>query len=150
MPKYSVALTRTLSTTLPIGSITADASAPRRMKVFRLLFGVSGAPADTALRLTLQRCTAAGTSTAVTPQLIDPADTVAAVNDAGENHTVDATRTAGALPLDTGLHTRAPFQLFLGPGYEIVTPATASNGLALMTLTAGTLVAANATIHYEE
>lgn len=150
MPKYSVALTRTLSATLPIGSVTADASAPRRMKFFRVLFGVNTGPADTSLRLCLQRCTAAGTSTAVTPQLLDPADTVAAVNDAGENHTVDATRTANAFPMDTGLHTRTPFQLFLGPGYEIVTPATASNGLALMTLTVTTLVAANASLHYEE
>lgn len=150
MPKYSVALARTLSATLSVGTITADASAPRRMKLFRLIIGASGAPADTAALWQLQRCTTAGTSTAVTPQLLDPADTVAAVNDAGENHTVDPTLTANAIPFSKALHTRAPYDLFLGPGYEIVTPATASNGLALRTPTAGSTIAGNATIHYEE
>lgn len=149
MPKYAVPLTRTASATLSVGTVTADASAPRRMKFFRVIVGASGTMDDSAFKWQLQRCTTAGTSTAVTPVKLDPADG-AAINDAGENHTVDPTLTANDIPWQKALHTRAPYDLFLGPGYEIVTPATASNGLALRTPTAGALIAVNATLHYEE
>jgi hypothetical protein len=149
MPKYSVKLARTLSSTASVGTITADGSAPRRFKVFRVELGLSGTPADTHNLWRLQRCTAAGTSTAVTPQALDAGDP-AAINDAGENHTVEPTYTANAIVLDRALHTRSPYSLFLGPGYEFVCPGTAANGLGLHTPTVGSTIAGNATLHYEE
>ena len=149
MAKYSVVLARTASATLSVGNVIANATTAHRMKFFRLAFGASGTPADTAYLVQLQRCTTAGTSTAVTPQKLDPADRAAQAT-AGENHTVDPTLTANELPFSRGVHTRTGLELFLGPGYEIVTPATASNGLALRTPTAGSLIAVNATIHFEE
>ena len=149
MAKYSVVLARTASATLAVGNVISNATTAHRLKLFRLHFGASGTPADTAFLVQLQHCTTAGTSTAVTPQKLDPGDRVAQAT-AGENHTVDPTLTANAIPFSQGCHTRNAINLFLGPGYEIVTPATASNGLALRTPTAGSLIAVNATLHYEE
>lgn len=149
MANYSAPLTRTASATLSVGTVTANATTANRIKFYRLAFGASGTPADTAFLVQLQRCTTAGTSTAVTAVKLDPADR-AAQSVCGENHTVDPTLTAADLPFSRGVHTRNGLDLFLGPGYEIVTPATASNGLALRTPTAGSLIAVNATIHFTE
>ena len=149
MAKYSVVLARTASATLSVGNVIGNASTAHRMKFFRLAFGASGTPADTAFLVQLQHCTDAGTATSVTPQKLDPGDR-AAQSTAGENHTVDPTLTAGAIPFSRGVHTRTGLELFLGPGYEIVTPATTTDGLALRTPTAGSTIAVNATIHYEE
>ncbi len=148
MGNYAVQMNRTASATLPVGSITADATRPRRMKLYDLVFGAEATPADGVFLLTAQRVTAAGTSTAVTPQALDPAD-AATENDAGENHTIDATATANAILLAIALNQRATFRWVAAPGGELVTPATASNGLALYTPTAA-LVAVSATVHFAD
>lgn len=148
MPSYAVELNRTASTTLSVGALVADATAPRRAKIFRLVCGSEAAPADASFLWQLQRCTTAGTGTAVTPQAIDPADP-AAINDAYENHTVDPTLTANAILLSVPLHQRATFHFYAVPGREIVIPGTASNGVAVRTPTANAVVV-TATLHYEE
>jgi hypothetical protein len=149
MANYAAELNRTASTTLSVGSLVADATTPRRNKVYDLVVGSEASPADNAFLWQAQRCTAAGTSTAVTPQALDPAD-AAALSDVGENHTVDPTLTAGAILLAIALNQRATFRWVASPGGELVLPATASNGVALRTPTAGGLVAVSATIHFAE
>jgi hypothetical protein len=67
-----------------------------------------------------------------------------------ENLTVDPTLTANAILLSLPLNQRASFRWVPAPGSELVTPATASNGLALRTPTAGGLVAITATVYVEE
>lgn len=113
-------------------SITGDATTPRRMKIYDFTIGSSATPADNALVHTCQRATAAGTSTAVTPESLDPAD-AAALNDSGENHTVEPTYTANAIVWKISANQRATYRWVAAPGSEIVTPATAANGVGFFT-----------------
>lgn len=137
MAKYAVDFQRTASTTGSAGTFVADATRPRRLKFYDIMFGSEATPADAALLWTVQRCTAAGTGTSVTPQPLDPAD-AATEADAAENHTIEPTYTAGAIMLNIAVNQRATFRWVAGPGYEIVTPATASNGLGVQTDTIST------------
>jgi hypothetical protein len=146
--RYVVQLNRTASTTLPVGTVTADATRPRRIKWYDLMFGSEASPADNPFLWTVQRCTAAGTSTGVTPSPIDPAD-AATEADSGENHTIDATQTANQILLAIALNQRATFRWVAAPGSELTTPATASNGAALNTPTSSA-VAVSATVMFEE
>jgi hypothetical protein len=96
----------------------------------------------------VQRCTAAGTSTAVVPQPLDPADATTEM-DAGENHTIEPTYTAAAILLQIPLNQRATFRWVAAPGGELVAPATASNGLGIISPT-GSAVVVSAQLHVEE
>lgn len=147
--KCSVLLQRTASATLSVGALTAAASNPRRFKLFHALLGSEATPADVAFLWQGQRCSTAGTATAVTPQSLDPADSIASTVVGGVNHTVDPTLTSNAFPLTVPLNGRATMPWYANPGSEIVCAATASNGLALRTPTM-TAQAVTATIHFEE
>jgi hypothetical protein len=148
MAAYVVELNRTASATLAVGTITADATRPRRGMLYDLMIGSEATPADNPFLWQVQRCTTAGTSTGVTPTALDPAD-AATESDAGENHTITPTLTAGAILLSIPLNQRATFRWVAQPGCELIYPATASNGLAIETPTCG-LVAVTATAHYIE
>jgi hypothetical protein len=146
---YSVEMNRTASATLSVGSMNANATRPRRGKLFDVTFGSEATPADVANLWQVQRATTAGTSSAVTPQALDPADAATEAT-AGENHTIDPTLTANAILLSEGVNQRATYRWQAVPGREIVYPATASNGLAVRTPTAGSTGAITARIHVEE
>lgn len=148
MAAYAVEMNRTASTTASLGTIGADATRPRRGKWYDIMFGSEATPADNAFRYIVQRCTALGTSTSVTPQPLDPAD-AATESDAGENHTIEPTYTASAILLAVGLNQRATFRWVASPGGELVYPATASNGLGVQTPTSSA-VAITTTVHYIE
>lgn len=148
MANYAIQMNRTADGTLPVGSIGADATRPRRGKLYDLLVGSEASPADNAFLYTVQRVTALGTSTAVTPQPLDPGD-AATEADAGENHTVNATATANAILLAIPVNQRATFRWVAAPGGELVYPATASNGLAIYTPTSSA-VAITAEAHVSE
>lgn len=134
MGAFVVEANRTASATLPVGSQIADATRPRRGKLYDIMFGSEASPADNPFLWRVQRITAAGTSTAVTPTMVDPGD-VATEADAGENHTIDATATANAILLSVPLNQRATFRWVAAPGSELVYPSTASNGFAVYTPT---------------
>ena len=148
MANYAVEMNRTASTTASLGTIGADATRPRRGKWYDIILGSEATPADNAFKYTVQRCTALGTSTAVTPQPLDSAD-AATESDAGENHTIEPTYTANAILLAVGLNQRATFRWVASPGGELVYPATASNGLGVQTPTSSA-VTITATVHYVE
>ena len=148
MAAYAVELNRTASTSASVGSIVADATRPRRSKVYDIIFGSEGTPADNAFQWVVQRCTAAGTSTSVTPSPLDPAD-AATETDAGENHTIEPTYTAGAVLLSISINQRATFRWVASPGGELVYPATASNGVGFKTPTSSA-AAVTATVHFLE
>jgi hypothetical protein len=148
MAKYSVEMNRTASTSFSVGNITADATRPRRSKLYDITMGSEAAPADNVFLWTVQRCTTAGTATGVTPSPLDPAD-AATETDAAENHTGDPTYTSGAVMLSIPLNQRASYRWVAAPGGELVIPATAANGLGVRTLTS-TAVAVTATIHFDE
>lgn len=134
MANYSVLMQRTASATASVGSINAAASAPKRLQIYDVLVGSEAAPADNAFLWQFQRCTTAGTSTAVTPQALDSAD-AAALSTAGKNHSAEPTYTAGAILLNVPLNQRATFRWVAAPGSELRVPATASNGIGIQTPT---------------
>jgi hypothetical protein len=149
MAKYSAKMQRTASSSASVGIVNAPASGMRRAKIYDLVFGSEGTPADVANLWQLQRATAAGTTTAVTPQALDPAD-AAAVTVAGENATVEPTYTSNAFLLTVALNQKATFRWIAAPGGELLIPATASNGIGIKTPTAGSSVAISAAVHFEE
>jgi hypothetical protein len=148
MAAYAVDFHRTASTTAAVGTITADATRPRRVKWYDLIFGSEASAADNPFLYILQRCTAAGTSTSVVPQPLDPAD-AATEMDAGENHTIEPTFTSAQLLLEVALNQRATFRWVAAPGGELVSPATASNGIGIQTPTSSA-VAVTVQAHVQE
>lgn len=148
MANYVVQLNRTASASAALGSVGADATRPRRGKWYDVVFGSEASPADNAFLYIVQRCTALGTSTAVTPTALDSAD-AATESDAGENHTIEPTFTANLVLLAIPLNQRATFRWVAAPGSELVYPATASNGLGIQTPTSSA-VAISATVMYNE
>jgi len=137
MANYVVEMNRTGSTSQSVGSWVADATRPRRLKFHDITFGSEATPADAAILYKAQRCTTAGTVTSVTPAPADPAD-AATESDAGENASAEPTYTSGLIMLSEAVNQRATFRWVATPGREIVTPATASNGLGFQTPTIST------------
>lgn len=103
-----------------------------RPEVVAITLGTNGTPADNALSWLLQRCTAAGTSTAVTPSAIDPAFEGLHLAAFGSNHTSEPTYTSAKHPFPLPpLHQKNSlvWQVYCGEG--IVLPATANNGIGI-------------------
>lgn len=147
MPQYACDLSRTADGAKSVGSLVSGATL-KRIRLFRLIFGCYGAPADNIFRWVLGRVTAAGTSTPVVPVALNPADP-ACTTLAGANHTVEPTYTAAQSLLTVPLHQRATFHLELAPGRELVSPATAANGFGLLTPTMTALLV-NAHVEFNE
>lgn len=122
-----------------------------RPLIYFMVFGASGTPADNALQWLIQRFTAAGTSTAVTPEPLDnAAGQPAASATAGENHTVEPTYTAGDVLLNVPLNQRATYNWQAREGRELKLPAVAANGIGVQPVHASYTGNVETTIHYEE
>ena len=120
-----------------------------RPKVYDVLISSVATPADNAGEYFLQRTTTAGTSTALTAQLIDPGDP-AAITLAGINHSAEPAYTANAVMLRVATNQRATFRWVAAPNGEIILPA-AANGLGLLAnAIGGSAVAMSYTIYFEE
>ncbi len=141
-------LRRTASAAASLGTITADATRPRRMGWYLIVLGSEAAAADNPFLYVLQRCTAAGTSTAVTLQPLNPAD-AATEQDCGQNHTVEPTYTANQVLMDVPLNQRATFRWEVDDTRALITPATAANGIGIQTPTSSAVVI-TATVHVFE
>lgn len=120
-----------------------------RGRIYDLIFGAGGTPADNVLEWLARRFSAAGTSTAVTPTSLDP-DAPAANMIAGENHTVEPTYTADSEVLHFDLNQRATFRWVAAPNGELVIPATAANGIGVAPISSGYSGDVNVTAHWEE
>lgn len=148
MGRYIGIMNRTASLTLSLGSISADATRPRRGKLYDIEVGSEAAAADNPFLYVFQRFTAAGTSTAFAATKVDPAD-AATESDVGFNHTVEPTYTANDVVKRLALNQRASWRWQQDPAYGLTYPATASNGIGIQTPVAG-LVLISATVYYEE
>lgn len=146
--KFSTDFQRTASTTASLGTLTSDATRARRLRVYDVILGSEATPADAAILWTFRRCSAAGTSTGVTPQNLDPASFTTEY-DAGENHTIEPTYTANLIVLTVPLNQRATFRWVAAPGGELVFPATASNGFGIQTPTSSAVVI-SAEVHFAD
>lgn len=123
-------LTTTFKTLM---ALTAQTTGLRRFRIYELDFGADGTPADNALVLDVSRQTAAGTSTAATPNLLDPGDPAAATVGA-VNFTAEGTITAASSLLSVELNQRTTYRWVAAPGSELVAPATNLAGFAIRAL----------------
>ena len=106
-----------------------------RAKIFHFAMSTSGAAADGVLEFILQRFTAAGTTTAVTPRNLDATDASAAVGVAGANATVEPTYTANSSLFDEGVNQRATYTWNAWTeGAQLCTPCTAASGIGIAAL----------------
>lgn len=149
MGNYSVKMQRTASTSASVGNVTAPASSMRRVRVYDALFGSDDTAADGTFLFTLQRCTTTGTRTSFTPVALDAADAASAFT-AGENHTVEPTYTANQIVLDWPMNQRGSTRwVAADKDSELVIPATANNGIGVLTPTAA-LVKVTVNLHCRE
>lgn len=147
MANYSFQFNDTADTVLASGGILADGTAPRRARLYDLIVGSEATPADNAFLWTIDRgTTGLGTSTAVVPSPLDPADT-ASITDAGENYTINP--TLGVNLLAVPLNQRATFRWVAFPGSEFVLAAAALGSLVARTPTSSA-VAISGTMFFQE
>jgi hypothetical protein len=130
---YSSA-TNTVSTTVPMFTIVGAATT--RLRVYDFVSGSDATPADAATKLGFRRLSARGTqATTVAPNALDPADPASlAVYDTTWN--INPTITATSEVLQVAHNQRATFRWVAVPDGELVVPATAGAGLALMSIVA--------------
>jgi hypothetical protein len=131
-------------------ALTAATATLTAAEVFELAVGVDGTPADNAIQWDLSRQTAAGTSTAVTPNPVNgakrAAGTVGSANFTAEG-TITANSSLWALPLNQ----RASFRwVAYGPDSELIIPATNLAGLALRAKSASYTSTAVAEMNHRE
>lgn len=138
-------------TTTYVGAIlglNSSQTTPRRGKVYDVLIGTNGTPADNFLEWDISRVTTSSTATIVTPQPLDSAD-AAAISIATANSS-----TAGTISLQNlwylGINQRASYRWVAAPGGELVWPATASNGLQLRARSGAYTSTVTGTWHWEE
>lgn len=149
--KYSVIgnATCTQSATLPL--LTLISTANIRPKIYDIQLGSGASPVDQQGRFVLQRCTTTGTpGSAITPQALDPGDPVALATSGLAVFSVGPTLSANAFLLQLAGAMRSTLRWVPKDGHEIVLPAAASNGVALMPVQISAAWDLGMMIHYEE
>jgi hypothetical protein len=132
MARYSASGSQTLASSATTALGLAAQSTAHRNIVYEMWFGNVGAPADLVTVHTVQRITADGSGTAVTPTALaaDRASQCTCL----ENHTSEPTYTSNTELLEIPLNHRATFRWVAAPGGEIITPATDNNGIGFKAL----------------
>lgn len=114
---------------LTAGIIGQAATFRTRLEIYDLLFSADGAPADNVLNFRMRRSTAAGTTTAVTPEPLEGSASGAATAAVGENATAEPTYTANSELMQFDLNQRATFRWVASPGGAFKVPAANSVGI---------------------
>jgi hypothetical protein len=149
--RVGVSFQRTASATLDVGSLLTAAAAARRYKLLDFTLGSEATPSDVAFLWQLFRRT--GTATAGSAPSItnlDQGDTIASTLVANQAPTVNGAGGSTAPLISVALNQRATYRWVAAPGSELVTNATASQGYAFATPTAGALVAVTASAIADE
>jgi hypothetical protein len=130
-------------------AVTVISAATVRPRIYDVVIGNSATPADQAATYALTRFTAAGTAgSSPTPNPVDPGD-VASVATAGITHSAEPTYASTDL-LQVPLNQRATFRWVANPGYELVAPATAANGIGARLVSATSALATNVSVFFFE
>jgi hypothetical protein len=129
--------------------LTGANSAPRRIKVYDVLVGTNGTPADNFMEWDISRITAASTATSATPQPLDQAD-AASLTTTTVNSSTFGTITTNSNVFYVGVNQRASYRWVAAPGGELVSPATSSAGFQLRTRSGAYTGTATGTLHFEE
>lgn len=148
--KYS-GIASAVATGTNLSLIGLQSAATIRPKLYEIILGSEAAPADQAVRLSILRFTAVGTPAGTfTATALDPGDpaSLATVNQGA--YSVEPTYTANSNLLLISLNQRATFRYVVNPGYELVAPATANNGLGLRSLASTSTQTMDTSIFWEE
>lgn len=141
--------TNTASATLPL--ITLVSSASIQPKIHDIQISSEAAPADHAAKYQLQRITTTGTAgSSITPSKLDLSHPAAGVTSGLAVFSVAPTLTANDIPLLVSVNQRIPYRWACKDGKEIVLPATANAGVALMSLIVDSAFLTNFCFHFEE
>jgi hypothetical protein len=144
------AMTTTYKTLCSVyASTTGTASLVRRGKLYDILIGTNGTPADNAMEFVVARLTAPSTSFLVSANPLDPAD-AAAASGVNANSTTEGTFTSSAEVWYVGINQRASYRWVAAPGSELMYPATSSAGLGLRAKSPAYTGTATGTIYFEE
>ncbi len=139
------------TTTTYVGALiglTSSSATPRRIKVYDILIGTNGTPADNFVEWDVSRVTAASTTTVVAAPPLDQAD-AAAITLATVNSSTFGTISVPNL-FYVGINQRASYRWVAAPGSELVSPATAANGFQLRARSGGYTGTATGTLLFEE
>lgn len=140
--------TTAASATLPL--LTVISAVTVRPKIYDVIVGSAATPADNAAKFQFQRCTSAGTAgSALTPQALDPGDPASLTTSGLAVFSVGPTLTAAAILLQWSQNQRATFRWVAAPNGEMILPATAASGVALMS-PSGAAIAYDITVEIEE
>lgn len=148
MPSFVATCRAAVANPRTIGIVSQPATARTRLWLNQFIISASGTPADNAIIWTLQRTTAAGTTTSVTPAVADTADTATAV--AGENATAEPTYTSATELFDNAVNQRATLAIVYAPGRERVVPLTNNAGLGMKATHASFTGNAEVTLEWNE
>ena len=102
-----------------------------RPRISDVILSSPSTPNDYSAEFFLQRFSADGTGTSVTPQPIDFGER-AAVATSKHTYTVEPTLTANEILLQMAHNQRATVRWVAQPGKELVIPALAGDGIALL------------------
>lgn len=130
-------------------STTGTASLVRRGKIYDILVGTDGTPADNYLEWDMARMTAPSTSAIASANPLDPAD-AAMASGAVANSTTEGTYTSSGEVWYVGINQRASYRWVAAPGSEIVYPATSSAGVGLRARSAAYTGTATGTVYNQE
>lgn len=132
-------------------AVTVLSTTAVRPRVYEFTIGVKTDPntTDQQLEWAIGRITAAGTAgSSPTPNPVDPGD-VASVATGGITHSAEPTYAATYL-MDMVMNQRAVFRWVAVPGYELVAPATAANGIGIKNVAITATAIVNACVMFME
>lgn len=127
--------------------LSAIAATTTRARIYDFSVGTQGTPADNVVTYQVQRFTADGTGSAVTPTAIDTGDPAALLT-SKQTYSAEPTYTTNLWQL--GVNQRASYRWVAAPNGELVIPATASNGIGIAILSPAYTGVAGATVFHEE
>jgi hypothetical protein len=150
MSKYSGKGAAAVGTDKTILNLFEPGSSMVRAEIVELLVSCGATPADLMTIFFLMRSTAVGTEgSGFTPVPTDPAFKAASC-DFGVAHSAEPTYTANSELLDFALHQRALHRWLAEPGFGLILPATASNGIGLKSSASGGTAIHRATMFFLE
>jgi hypothetical protein len=149
MARFGIKAAKGAASVQGVAYLNAAAANPRRAKVYDWSVGSAASPANLAFLHQAQRCTTTPTASALVPNALDPADTLASTIQASDTVTVDGTLTANAFLYGIPLNQQATFRWVAAPGSELVIPATANNGI-MFGLSAASTTTFNYGLQYDE
>lgn len=148
MGRYAVTHQTPAGTDLPMINLTGSAAI--RCKLYDMIIGSDATPADVATEFVINRTTDAGTGgTALTEQALDPLQVAATGAAIGGTFTTPPADAGGQLMM-IALNQRATFRWVAVAGGEMISAATAANGLMLNCTASSGTPNINTTFHWEE